>query len=85
MYYIYRTRRKRKRERVNEGECEQTTTLMPSHKKYSPKRWVLLVPTRGTTGLGSSLQDTKRKQRTTLDWCGMLSCGIIIYRKTILG
>ena len=34
-----RTRRKRKTEK-DDGEYEQTTA-MPSHKKYSPKRWVV--------------------------------------------
>ncbi len=67
-YVLHIPHKKKKKAMKDDGEYEQTTA-MSSHKKYSPKRWVVSVPTRGTTGLRSFSQDTKRKQRTTLDWC----------------
>ena len=82
MYYIYRTRRKRKQRKMMENMSKQTA--MPSHKKYSPKRWVVSVPTRGTTGLGSIFTRYEKKAENYLGLV-QLSCGIIIYRKTILG
>ena len=62
------SRRKRKQRKMMENMSKQQ--LCPHIKNALPRDGLgTSVPTRGTTGLGSSSQDTKRKQRTTLDWC----------------
>ena len=61
MYYIYRTRRKRKQRKMMENMSKQQ--VMPSHKKYSPKRWVVERTNSWHNRFKEALsQDAKRKQ-----------------------
>ena len=82
MYYIYRTRRKRKQRKMMENMSKQQ--LMPSHKKYSPKRWVV---ERTNSWHNRFRKLFTRYEKKAENYLGLVqpSCGIIIYRKTILG
>ena len=82
-YVLHIPHKKKKKAEKDDGEYEQTTA-MPSHKKYSPKRWVV---ERTNSWHNRFRKLFTRYEKKAENYLGLvqLSCGIIIYRKTILG
>ena len=67
-YVLHIPIKKKKKKGGDEGDDEdKTKEAMPNRKKHSPKRWVVGVPTHGTTDLENCLPDMRKNPKTLLD------------------
>ena len=83
-YVLHIPHKKKKKVVKDDREYEQTTTAMSSHKKYSPKRWVV---ERTNSWHNRFRKLFTRYEKKAENYLGLVqfSCCIIIYRKIILG
>src|SRR3954447_16969299 len=83
--YVLHIPRKKKRKVVkNDIEYEQTTTDMSSHKKYSPRRWVVERTNSWHNRFRKLFTGYEKKAENYLGLV-QFSCCIILYKKIILG
>ena len=82
-YVLHIPHKKKKKVVKDDREYEQTTD-MSSHKKYSPKRWVV---ERTNSWHNRFRKLFTRYEKKAENYLGLvqLSCSIIIYRKIVLG
>ncbi len=83
-YVLHMPSKKKKKEAIDDKGHEQKTTAMHSHKRYSPKRWVV---ERTNSWHNRFRKLFTRYEKKPVNYLGLVqfSCCIIIYRKIILG
>ena len=67
-YVLHIPHKKKKKAEKDDGEYEQTTA-MPSHKKYSPKRWVVERTNSWHNRFRKLFTRYEKKAENYLDWC----------------